>query len=94
MVSTAVGSIQVTSAVPSGSGSTTISSGTVITGGVVSVTLTKNSAMDALPPASLDVHVTPDGRIALYCTAYKANTDLLGAPDGKLKLLELSGARK
>jgi len=44
--------------------------------------------------AGAGVHVTPDGRIALYCTAYKANTDLLGAPDSKLKLLELSESPK
>lgn len=40
--------------------------------------------------AGASVHVTPEGGIALYCTAHKANTDLLGDPDSKLKLLELA----
>jgi hypothetical protein len=38
--------------------------------------------------AGASAYVTPDGRLALYCTTRKANTDLLGSPDSKLKLLE------
>jgi hypothetical protein len=33
-------------------------------------------------------HVTPSGRLALYCSAHKANTNLFGTPDSKLKLAE------
>jgi hypothetical protein len=41
--------------------------------------------------AGATAYVTPDGRLALYCTTRKANTDLLGSPDSKLKLLEFAG---
>ena len=41
--------------------------------------------------AAASAYVTPDGGLALYCTARKANTDLLGTPDSKLKLLEFAG---
>lgn len=39
--------------------------------------------------AGASVHVTPDSRLAMYCTTRKANTDLWGVdPDSKLKLEE------
>jgi hypothetical protein len=40
--------------------------------------------------AGATAYVTPDGRLALYCTTRKANTNLFGAPDSKLKLLEFA----
>ncbi len=41
--------------------------------------------------AAASAYVTPDGGLALYCTTRKANTDLFGNPDSKLKLLEFAG---
>jgi hypothetical protein len=38
--------------------------------------------------AAANVFVDRDGQLALYCHAYKANTDLFGEPDSKLKLAE------
>lgn len=38
--------------------------------------------------AGASVHVTPDNRLAVYCTTRKANTDLGGDPDSKLKMEE------
>jgi len=40
--------------------------------------------------AGASAYVTPKGRLALYCTTRKANTDLLGLPDSKLKMAEFS----
>jgi len=38
--------------------------------------------------AAANAYVDRDGALLLYCHAYKANTDFLGSPDGKLKLVE------
>jgi hypothetical protein len=38
--------------------------------------------------AAADSFVDRDGQLALYCHAYKANTDLFGSADSKLKLAE------
>ncbi len=38
--------------------------------------------------AAANTFVDKDGKLALYCHAYKANTDILGRPDSKLKLAE------
>jgi hypothetical protein len=38
--------------------------------------------------AGANPYVDPEGRLLLYCHAYKANTDLFGNPDSKLKLVE------
>jgi hypothetical protein len=38
--------------------------------------------------AGASVHVTPDYKLAAYCTTRKANTDLGGDPDSKLKMEE------
>jgi hypothetical protein len=40
--------------------------------------------------AGATAYVTPEGRLALYCTTRKANTNLFGSPDSKLKLLEFA----
>jgi hypothetical protein len=40
--------------------------------------------------AGATAYVTPNGRLALYCTTRKANTNLFGHPDSKLKLLEFA----
>jgi hypothetical protein len=40
--------------------------------------------------ASATPYVDSDGRLLLYCHAYKANTDIFGEPDSKLKLVEYS----
>ena len=43
--------------------------------------------------AGASAYVTPDGELALYCTTRKANTNLLGVPDSKLKFAEFSSPR-
>jgi hypothetical protein len=40
--------------------------------------------------AAATSYVDPDGRLLLYCHTRKANTDILGNPDSKLKLVEFA----